>query len=379
MHSYIPPKLRSASNAVILSVALAAASSVTANAGDAFDLDALITAAKAEKPITVYDSTGKIVEMGDAFTKKYGVQAVGTKIKADAQFEMIIREAQAHNVQGDVFLISDPAAAEAQLIPNGFVTSWLPPDLADKIPASAQDPLVVTTEANVFTYNTELHDSCPVTNIWQLTEPQWKGKITFQDPLHKTSFDDWFNQVEKYGDDKMAAAYKAEFGKDINTGSESATKQWVKALAANGPLLTDSDDAASDAVGTPGQKESFMGMMSTAKFRENAASGMKLGLCKGLNPWAGWLYGKVGLITAGSDSPNAAKLFIRYAMTAEGIAPQAVDGKMSSNADVGLPDDEPSGIAAVMDQIFPYEVKNALNDWDARQDWQDLWRLNYRK
>ena len=55
----------------------------------------------------------------------------------------------------------------------------------------------------------------------------------------------------------------------------------------------------------------------------------------------------LGLIATGTDSPNAAKLFIHYLLTEEGIAPQAVDGKMSINADAKLPADEPSGIAAV--------------------------------
>ncbi len=38
---------------------------------------AMIEAAKAEPPITVYAVTGKIVETAEAFTKAYGVQATG--------------------------------------------------------------------------------------------------------------------------------------------------------------------------------------------------------------------------------------------------------------------------------------------------------------
>ena len=114
---------------------------------------------------------------------------------------------------------------------------------------------------------------------------------------------------------------------------ESATAAWVKALAANGPLLTDADEAAAEAVGAPDQTEPFVGLMSSAKFRDNADAGMKLGLCTGLKPWPGWMYPSLGLIAKGTDSPNAAKLFIHYLMTEEGIAPQAVDGKMSTNTD----------------------------------------------
>ena len=51
-----------------------------AKAGELFDLNALIEAAKKEKPITVYDSTGKIVEMAKNFSKKYGVGAKAGRI-----------------------------------------------------------------------------------------------------------------------------------------------------------------------------------------------------------------------------------------------------------------------------------------------------------
>ena len=120
-------------------------------------------------------------------------------------------------------------------------------------------------------------------------------------------------------------------------------------------------------------------MMSSAKFRNNAEAGAKLGICAGMEPWAGWLYPSLGLIAAGTDSPNAAKLFVHYLLTEEGIAPQAADGKMSTNADAKLPADEPSGIAALVGEMFPYDPATAGDDWDARQDWQDLWRVSYAK
>ncbi len=122
-----------------------------------------------------------------------------------------------------------------------------------------------------------------------------------------------------------------------------------------------------------------MGLVSSAKFRDKRGGGLKLGLCKSLKPWLGWLYPGVGVITKGTNSPNAAKLFIHYVMTAEGIAPQAEDGKMSTNRDVKLPSNEPSGIGAVLDHVMPYQMATSHDDWDQREIWQDLWRVNYRK
>ena len=88
---------------------------------------------------------------------------------------------------------------------------------------------------------------------------------------------------------------------------------------------------------------------------------------------------KLGLIATGTDSPNAAKLFIHYILTEEGIAPQVIDGKLPTNPDIGLPADEPSGIGTVLDKLEQYDASTALDDWDTRQDWQDFWRVNYEK
>jgi iron(III) transport system substrate-binding protein len=345
----------------------------------AFDLDALIAAAKAEPPITIYDSTGKIVDMAEAFTAKYGVQATGQKVSANSQLEMIIRENQSGNASGDVALITDTPAALAQLLPNNFVQSYLPPDMADKIPAAYQSPLAISTNANVWAYNTEVYDACPVKNIWELTTPEWKGKVAFVDPLTKGTYTDWFNQMATYGDDQMRAAYKDQFGKDLDTDEASASAEWIKGFANNAPLVTDADDPISDAVGAPGQAAPFFGLISSAKFRDNEDKGYKLGLCADLKPWSGWTYTKLGLVASKSDSPNAAKLFIHYILTEEGIAPQVKDGKISTNIDVKIPEGEPSGLAAHLDTLFQYNGASGMDDWDTRQDWQDFWRINYKK
>lgn len=365
--------------AVAALVLAAGVISATAVAADGFDLDRVIAAARNEKPITIYDSTGKIVEMAENFSAKYGVKATGMKVSANSQLEMIIREAQADNVQGDVVLITDAPAALAQLLPEEFVQSYLPEDMTAKIPAQFRNPLAISTNANVWAYNTEAYDKCPVSNIWELTEPRWKGKVALVDPLTKSTYTDWFNQMEAHGDDKVAVAYKAHFGKDLQTEEKSASAAWIKALAENAPLATDGDDPVAEAVGAAGQKAPFFGLLSSAKFRDNEAKGYKLGICKDLDPWIGWTYVKLGLIASKTESPNAARLFVHYILTEEGIAPQMKDGKLPTNIDITMPADEPSGLMAVSDRLFGYDSSTGLSDFDRREEWQDFWRSNYSK
>ena len=353
---------------------------LTTGAAQAQDSEAeLLALAKAEPPLTVYDSTGKIKDMAESFATKYGLEAVGQKVAATAQLEMVIREAQAGNVLGDVLLITDTPAALATLLPQGFVTSWLPEDLAADMPERYRNPLAITTNANLWAYNTEVYDACPVSNIWQLTEPEWHGKLAMTDPLVKSTYVDWFNQMATHDDAAVAAAYEAQYGKKLETSEASATAAWIAALAENGPLVTDGDDRVSEAVGAPGQAEPFLGLLSSAKFRDVADKGYKMAPCRDLTPWAGWTYTKLALIAAGSDSPNAAKLFVRYVLSADGIAPQMADGKVPTRSSITMPDDEPSGLMAYAEKLQSYDSATGLDDYDRRQDWQDFWRIHYRK
>ena len=338
---------------------------------------ALIEAAKAEPPITVYAVTGKIVETTEAFTKAYGVQATGKKVNEAEQAELMIREAQAGNIVGDLAVAGDLAVNMGQIVPEGIATTWLPPDLADSIAPHSRAPLVVVSDPHVWAYNTEVHQSCPVSNVWAFTDPEWQGKVAMMDPLAKPAYADWFNQLETHHDAEMAAAYAAHYGKQFDASAQSATAAWVQAFAANAPLIADSS-GVSDAVGALGQAEPFMGILSTAKFRDNIKGKTALGICANIQPFAGWLYPGVAAMAMGSKSPNATKLFVQYLLSEEGIAPQTIDGKISSNTSLPANPEEASGVSSHIDTLMVYDTATALKDLDKRQDWQDMWRMALR-
>jgi iron(III) transport system substrate-binding protein len=140
-----------------------------------------------------------------------------------------------------------------------------------------------------------------------------------QDLTSKPAYTDWFSQMETHYDQQMRDAYQQQFGKPLQTDEKSATAAFVKALAGNGVLLTHSDNDAASAIGAPDGKTDFRW---PGIHRRDNKQGMKLGLCGGLKPFIGWNYPSLGVVATGSKSPNTAKLFIHYLLTAEGIGPQ---------------------------------------------------------
>ncbi len=81
------------------------------------------------------------------------------------------------------------------------------------------------------------------------------------------------------------------------------------------------------------------------------------------------------MIAAGTQHPNAAKLFSRFMLTEEGMLPQLQDGRISSNTTVPMPEMERSGVINVLDQLHVANAATAGDDFDRLQDWQDFWIL----
>lgn len=342
--------------------------------GENFDLDELIEKAQDEGPITIYDNASAVEDIAENFSEKYDIEATGTKVDAAEAQEMVTREAQSGNVVGDVVTMQDLPALKNQLLPNDFVTSWIPEDARDNIDESMQDPLVMVSDSNLWTYNDEVYDTCPITNMWELTEPEWSGKVALEDPVGANKLLDWFSQMGQFDEEALAAAYEDHFGEALETDEDSASAEWVARLAANDPILTSSNEDVSEAVGAPGQSEPPVGLVSSSKFRNIEEKGYAHAVCDGLEPWEGIAQPKGVTIATGTESPHAAMLYVHYVMTEEGIEPQNSEGKISANTAIEQPED-PSKLAEHIDDLYFFDNAGLDTDWNGRQDWQDQWRV----
>lgn len=340
-----------------------------------FNLEELIAAAKEEGPITVYDNASAIEDIAEAFQEKYGIEATGVKVGASEALEMVKREADANNVVGDVIAIPDIPAVNNQLLPNDYVVNWVPGDLAEDIPESMQEPLVMIHDPNIWTYNDEVYDEQPVTNMWELTDEEWRGRVAMEDPVGANKLLDWFSQMAQFGNDELIAAYEEHYGEEFSTEHETAAHEWVARMAANDPILTSSNEDVSAAIGQPGQENPPVGLMASSKFRNIEEKGYAHAVLDQMNPWSGWVSPKAIVIAANTKNPNAAKLFVHFALTEEGIAPQIKDGKISSNQSIEQPED-PSNMREHADKMFYSDNAGVDTDWATRQDWQDFWRVN---
>ena len=342
---------------------------------EGFDLDALIAAAQQEGPITIYDETGKVVQIAEAFTAKYGIQATGIKIETNVM-DKVAKEYEANNVIGDVVANSEVPTFSSELLADGVLTNWVPGDTYASLPANAQYPYLTSDNQAIWTYNTEVYgDTCPITNIWQLTDEEWAGSVAIPDPESRALYTTIWNQAANHHADEYAAAYEEYFGEELVTDEPTAVHEWVKRLAGNSPTIFKNDEEVSDAVGAAGQSDPPFGLMYAAKYRNNVDKGYKLAACEGMTPYAGAATPQTMAYATNSASPNAAKLYIHFATSQEGMEFIMPDSKSSFNPGVTPAEDE-WGVIGLKEAggFQPYNTETLLDDYTKTVTWQDLWR-----
>jgi iron(III) transport system substrate-binding protein len=344
-----------------------------------FDLDALIEAAKKEGPITIYDETGKVVQLAEAFTQEYGIPANGVKIETNIT-EKVRQEHKSGNVIGDVVANSEVPNIYAELLHEGYLVNWVPGDIYDKLPERALYPYLYLYTTLAWTYNAGVYgDKCPITNIWQLTEPEWEGSVTFPDPESMHRLTTIWNQAAREHAAEWEKAYEEYFGESLRTDQPTAVHEWVVRLAANSPIIFKNEEEVSDAIGAAGQANPPVGLLGPAKYRNNEAKGYSLAFCSGLNPFAGHeLTMSIGY-AAKSKNPNAAKLYIYFVGTQKAMDILMPDSKFSFSPLV-MPVEDPHGILSALQngEFQPFSTAALMDDSNNTVAWSDLWRGSRR-
>jgi iron(III) transport system substrate-binding protein len=363
--AYGPARIASADDAAVKSVVDAT-----------FDLNALIEAAKKEGSVTVLSTSGDILKVGENFEKKYGIKVNAAKSNDNQSIEKMTREASSGNVTIDLALFEDGPSVGALLLPQKIVYSWLPKDLVNDLPEADRNPVNFIVKQQLFAYNPRLFpNGCPVQNLWDLTTPEWRGKVTMQDPLSSPARIWWFNDLALNGADKLAEAYKKKFGKELKTDQKNAAYAWIDALAKNSPILGATGEASSAAVGASNQTEPRIGMFSNATFRDIVTQKHDLKVCAGLMPWEGYIYPTYPLIATKAKSPNAAKLLVHYLLTEEGVQPYVHDGG-TPTLKTAKPGALPPGLSN-LDGLFRFNPASLAASFQNAQELLDLWRNSH--
>ncbi|MFB0508582.1 MAG: ABC transporter substrate-binding protein [Thermodesulfobacteriota bacterium] len=312
------------------------------------DWDAIYEAAKKEGKVVVYSLSSRIFKAVETFKKAYpGVEVEAYDMLTVDQIDKLTREQAAgiHNV--DILFMADVTTLVKEILPKRLVWNYVPTTLLggqkaeSVIPADLRGPpLAHSLETKVVFYNFESYPKCPINTLWDLTRPEWRGRVQMKDPLQSVENMNFLQMIVKYAD-KMAETYKEEFGESIklSPGSKNAGYEFILRLVKNNLVLTTSDGDASKAVGTPGQTKPPLSLsVSSSKLRDNKTKGLKLAIGWDIRPVVGFTKRNFLVMANLAPHPNAAKLMIRWMLGDQkggaGMKPWLVPGQWPSRSDV---------------------------------------------
>jgi iron(III) transport system substrate-binding protein len=305
-------------------------------------MDELIKLAQAEGEVVVYSATSRIAAASTAFTAKYGIKVQHSNLKDGEMIEKVYREVSG-GVQGaDFVLIQDSGRIYGQLISTGTLVNYVPARLKSVIPEEFQEPLHFMLTNKVFIYNSERSQNPVIQNVWELTEPNWRGLMQFKDPNQEgVNFNFLTMITSPEWSKKLADAYYDRYGRDIVLTTENAGYEWIKLWFNNGLILGNSDTTISENIGIKGQNNTTLGLFVYSKKRFDASKNLALLPMEEVKPFAGFYYPIFAQMTSNAKNPNAAKLFIEFLLTEEGFKPWSKDvGGYSPNSTVPVNSDD---------------------------------------
>ena len=314
------------------------------------DWAAIEAAATAEGSVLVYANTSKVESAAEAFMEKYpGIKVQAFDLGGDDVLLKTLEEQKAGAFTGDVWFSSGGAELVGNVLPHNYVWRFLPDSTAAVTPEQYTNPLLMSRfGTSLFAYNSELNKECPIKNLWELTNPEWKGKFFIEDPLNDASTLSKLITIAAHPED-MKAAYVALYGSEpvLDADTPDAGWLWLKRFAANGPIPQPGGDEVDSAFATPGMTNSFMALTSYSNMPDVLDGNLAFEPCWGLTPKLGiQSQSYVGIINQ-APHPNAAKLWIKYITSEEGRKPWSKFGTYFPDSTYVVPEGQKT-----LDEIF---------------------------
>ncbi|MDE0030356.1 MAG: substrate-binding domain-containing protein [Deltaproteobacteria bacterium] len=356
----------------------------------------VVAKAKAEGEVVVYTSSGRISKLVKPFAKLHPeIKVTVHDLGSVKSVEKTIREQNANIFNADIVTTGNSGQVIYEMLNKNRLVNYVPHHYVDRIPKENRDPLLIrVNEAMVFLYNAEAYpDAPPVKNVWELTEPKFKGRVGMKNPLSSGSTLMGVMTLMQRPD-VMAAAYERYAGKPIklSKGVPDAGHEFWARMLANDLVIFKSGSKLARASGKKGQKNPLIAFANMTYIARNDSKGFVNRILAKVDPVGKLVYPTFTAIARQAPHPNAAKLFTAYLLGSlelskssklakpydkgasmdllQGLAPYFDPGTVSPRSDVPLP----AG-GEIWDDMPGWNV-DATYMWKQGPKVRDFWTLH---
>ena len=331
--------------------------------------------AKKEGNVVVYSISARMKNVKESFEKQYpGVTLEVYNLPTNEVLEKISREYDSGIRAADVIHIKDQdGSLYLDYVQKGKFHNYKPADIIKHIdPKYCERAMPFYMELNEWFYNDEAYpDGPPITSWWDLTKPEWKGRVLVTNPLDNHSHMCIYVGLVLDAD-ALADDYKRVFGEEITLhGTENAGYEFLKRFMENDPVFISSSSEMVEAVGTRGQERPPLAYASSSKMRERKEKGYALQVVSQITPHTGLSGLNTLYVVNEAPHPAGAKLLIRWLMgeadgKGEGFKPFNTIGGWPLRDDVKAVDPIPLSDINIQDidktEIY-YKLRDVSDFW----------------
>ncbi len=302
--------------------------------------DTLYQAALTEDILTIYSVTTRLFDTKKYFEEAYPGLTVEIKdIRSKDAIKMIRNNYEANAFECDILICSDSAGnLYNELIEPGLILPYVPWDIEPKIKSNhINSKLNFLDEVILFAYNSARYNQSPISNIWEITQEQYKDKIVMASPL--SSFSTYgFCATVLTEEEKMLAAYRAYFGQEPVLDKGVSIGEYFWEQAAKNIVFVNTSDEVAEGIGSSGENGYDLGIMLSSKLRL-CELGYHFEPIYELDPFAAVYTPNSVMLVAGGKNTNSAKLFVRFLLgetdgTGKGYMPFSTPGTWSCREDI---------------------------------------------
>ncbi|WP_320128550.1 extracellular solute-binding protein [uncultured Sphaerochaeta sp.] len=330
----------------------------------------LIAAAQKEGKLVVYGTHSYIEKAAAAFQEKYGIQVSWTQLGETDLIQKISAECSSNAGGADLVYAQDGSRIKGEWINQNYIYNWKSKRLGALTGNEDMSMSVFEYSCKAFIWNNELEsDGKYLSNIWQITDPQYKGLFSMKDPYAEgVNFNFFTMLTSDENATKMAKAYKDYYGKDIALTTPNAGYEWIKAAYKNGMILGTSDTKISEEIGAKGQSVTRIGLFAVQRFATAKVKNLALAMNTGMDPYVGFYYPIYSIILKQSTHKNAAKLFVEFMLSEDGwqfwknnVGDYSANKNLPYAGDISF--DQWSKVAVLENMDFVYQNRVKVEDF----------------
>ncbi len=272
--------------------------------------------ANEEGEVIVYSSSSRVANVAAGFEAKYpGIKVVYHDLGSVGTVEKTISEQDANLFNVDLITTGGSGLVIHELLNNFRMVNFVPSMYVDQIPEELREPLLARiVEGYVLMYNREFYgDTPPISNIWELTEEKWRGKVVLKDPMASLTNKMGLWTMVQHAKE-FEKAYKELTGKkiELHEGVQDAGYEFIYRLLHNDLIILSSGSKVAKASGAKGQTDPAIAITGYTYIRYNESKDYVNALVTPLTPFENIITPVYTAIARQAAHPNAAKLFTAF-------------------------------------------------------------------